>query len=119
LQVKRRFRLTRSNDYKRVRHQGKSYAHPLVVLITLPNDQPQVRVGVSASHAVGNAVDRNRAKRRLKACLQEELPQLKPGRDVVFLARKSVLDVEFSKLRLVVHQLLSKAGLLDFPVDHV
>jgi ribonuclease P protein component len=31
--VQRRFRLTRSEDFKRVRRSGKSYAHPLVVLI--------------------------------------------------------------------------------------
>ena len=115
--MKRKFRLTRSNDYRRVRRQGKSYAHPLVVLVTLPNEQPVVRVGLAASHSVGTAVDRNRAKRRLRACMQEELPALKPGWDLVLLARKPVLDVEFQRLRTVTHQLLAKAGLLDTPVN--
>jgi ribonuclease P protein component len=57
--VKRRFRLTRSTDFKRVRSSGKSYAHPLVVLYALPSDQPHMRIGVAASKAVGNAVQRN------------------------------------------------------------
>jgi ribonuclease P protein component len=37
--VQRKFRLTRSEDFKRVRRSGKSYAHPLVVLIVQAHDQ--------------------------------------------------------------------------------
>jgi ribonuclease P protein component len=37
--VQRKFRLTRSEDFKRVRRFGKSYAHPLVVLIVQTHDQ--------------------------------------------------------------------------------
>ena len=115
--MQRKFRLTRSEDFKRVRRTGKSYAHPLVVLVTLPNEQPVVRIGLAASHSVGRAVDRNRAKRRLRACMQEELPALKSGWDVVLLARKPALEVDFQHLRRVVHQQLARAGLLEIPVN--
>jgi ribonuclease P protein component len=37
--VQRKFRLTRSEDFKRVRRSGKSYAHPLVVLIVQTHDK--------------------------------------------------------------------------------
>jgi len=37
--VQRKFRLTRSEDFKRVRRSGKSYAHPLVVLIVQAHDK--------------------------------------------------------------------------------
>jgi ribonuclease P protein component len=37
--VQRKFRLTRSEDFKRVRRSGKSYAHPLVVLIVQSHDK--------------------------------------------------------------------------------
>jgi ribonuclease P protein component len=37
--VQKKFRLTRSEDFKRVRRSGKSYAHPLVVLIVQTHDQ--------------------------------------------------------------------------------
>ena len=37
--MQRKFRLTRSEDFKRVRRSGKSYAHPLVVLIVQAHDQ--------------------------------------------------------------------------------
>ena len=77
--MKRRFRLTRSTDFKRVRRSGKSYAHPLVVLYALKSDQAGVRVGVSAGLAVGNAVKRNRAKRLLRAAMNELITADSPG----------------------------------------
>jgi ribonuclease P protein component len=111
--VKRRFRLTRSTDFTRVRRTGKSYAHPLVVLIVQPNEMDQVRVGISASHAVGNAVNRNRAKRRIRACVDILLPDLTPGWDVVILARAPSQEAPFEDLLTALQQLCTKANLLD------
>lgn len=49
----------------------------------------QIRVGFTASRKVGNAVARNRAKRRLRALVREILPGLgRPGWDYVLIARK-------------------------------
>lgn len=111
--MKRRFRLTRSVDFLRVRRSGKSYAHPLAVLIAAPNDLDQVRIGISASHAVGNAVQRNRAKRRLRACMDTLLPELDPGWDIVFLARVRSLEAPYEELLNAVRLLLIKARILE------
>ena len=64
--MQRKFRLTRSTDFKRVRRTGKSYAHPFVVLVVQASEVPRVRVGVTAGRSVGGAVQRNRAKRLLR-----------------------------------------------------
>jgi ribonuclease P protein component len=111
--VKRRFRLTRSTDFKRVRRLGKSYAHPLVVLLLTPNDLQQVRMGVVAGRAVGAAVERNRAKRRLRACLSQYLTCLNGGWDLVFLARKPMDRAGFVDICSAVQGLLVRAGLLE------
>jgi ribonuclease P protein component len=83
------------------------------VLIVQANSLSGIRVGISASHSVGNAVQRNRAKRRLRACLAEILPQIRPGFDIVVLARKSIEQANFTELRAAVSQVLNRAGLLD------
>lgn len=111
--MKRRFRLTRSTDFMRVRRTGKSYAHPLVVLIAAPNDLDQVRIGVSASHAVGNAVNRNRAKRRIRACVDTLLPDLRSGWDLVILARATSCEAPYEDLLTSLRQLLQRANLLE------
>jgi ribonuclease P protein component len=111
--VKRCFRLTRSTDFKRVRRSGKSYAHPLVVLYALKSDEPGVRVGVTAGLAVGNAVKRNRAKRLLRAAMNDLLPQTVPGSDLMLIARSALPESNVQKTREALSILLRRAGLLS------
>jgi ribonuclease P protein component len=111
--VKRRFRLTRSTDFKRVRRSGKSYAHPLVVLYALKSDQAGVRVGVSAGLAVGNAVKRNRAKRLLRAAMSELLPETVPGSDLLLIARSPLPAADVQQTRSALSSVLERAGLLS------
>jgi ribonuclease P protein component len=110
--VKRRFRLTRSTDFQRVRRIGKSYAHPLVVLIMAQNELQQVRIGVVAGRSIGMAVQRNRVKRRLRAGLAPLIPRLIPGWDLIFLARKPLDQAGFAEICEVLHLLLRRAGIL-------
>lgn len=52
------------------------------------DDQPQARVGFTASKKIGNAVFRNRAKRRMRAVAREVMATLaRPGWDYVLVAR--------------------------------
>ena len=110
--VKRMFRLTRSTDIKRVRRLGKSYAHPLIVLITSPNPDQDLRIGVVAGVTVGKAVQRNRAKRQIRACLDELIPALVSGWDIIVLARKPIGQANFPEIRLALKNVLKRAGLL-------
>jgi ribonuclease P protein component len=111
--VKRRFRLTRSTDFQRVRRIGKSYAHPLVVFIATPNDLDHVRIGFVAGRSVGPAVQRNRAKRRLRACLNQHLDHLTGGWDLIFLARKPMDQAGFAEICSAVKLLLKRAGFVN------
>jgi ribonuclease P protein component len=113
VQVKQRFRLTRSTDFKRVRRSGKSYAHPLVVLYALKSDLAGVRVGVSAGLAVGNAVKRNRAKRLLRAAMSDLLPKMILGSDLLLIARSPLPQSDFQHTRAALSTLLERAGLLS------
>jgi ribonuclease P protein component len=110
--MERKHRLTRSIDFQRVRRTGKSHAHPLAVLVALRNELPVTRMGVSAAKSVGNAVRRNRAKRRLREALRSHLPELAPGWDVVVIARPEVDDAEWNQLRAAIRELLQRSGLL-------
>ena len=110
--MKRRFRLTRSTDFKRVRRSGKSYAHPLVVLYALKSDQAGVRVGVRAGLAVGNAVKRNRAKRLLRAAMNDLILQTTDGSDLLLIARSPLPKSDLHQTRGALANLLKRAGLL-------
>ena len=111
IRVQRKFRLTSSNDYLRVRRLGKSYAHPLVVLITHLNELGYTRVAVSAGRRVGNAVKRNRAKRLLREAIRTQMNLIAPGWDIVMVARQPLPEAKFQDVAEAVRLLLLKAHL--------
>jgi len=109
--VQREFRLTRSDDFKRVRQNGRSYAHPLVVLVAQANDKSRLRVGVAAGRAVGNAVYRNRAKRLLREAMRTLVPELPAGWDLILIARPGLASATLTDTCAALDSLLRRAGL--------
>ncbi len=115
--MKRSFRLTRSTDFKRVRRSGRSYAHPLVVLYVTKSEGEGVHVGVSAGLAVGNAVQRNRAKRLLRAAMSDLIPRTLPGSELVLIARAPLPHADLEQTHAALCTLLERAGLLSMTYD--
>jgi ribonuclease P protein component len=91
-------------DFLRVATAGRRSAGPSLVLQAAPRpeelgDAARIRVGYTASRKVGNAVIRNRAKRRMRAAAARVLPVYgRPGTDYVLIARASAADRPFSDL---------------------
>jgi ribonuclease P protein component len=117
IRLQRKFRLTSSNDFKRVRRMGKSYAHPLVVLITYRNELEKSRFAVSAGRSVGNAVQRNRAKRLLREAVRPLISNIPSGWDVLLLARHPLTEVKCFEAKEAIQQLFWRAGLLKYIHD--
>ena len=107
-------RLKRRADFLRVAGARRKWAAPGLILQVCP--QPEqisaegnpaerdpafaVRVGFTASRKVGNAVMRNRARRRLKAIVAELVgSHAKPGHDLVLIARTATCDRPFEDLK--------------------
>ncbi len=109
--MQRKFRLTRSEDFKRVRRSGRSYAHPLLVLVVQTSDQAELRVGVAASRGIGTAVKRNRAKRLLREAMRVMLPSLTTGWDILLIARPALLSCNVFEVREALLTLLRRAEL--------
>jgi ribonuclease P protein component len=64
-----------------------------------PEQDAKTRIGFTASKKIGNAVARNRAKRRLRAAAREVLPLLgRPGHDYVLVARGTTVARPFAAL---------------------
>ena len=110
--MQRRFRLTRSEDFKRVRRSGKSYAHPLVVLIVQKSEGTRIRVGVAAGRTVGTAVTRNRAKRLLREAMRTLLPNVASNLDLLLIARPGLASASFEDTRQALLNLLQRAQIL-------
>ena len=71
------------------------------------------RLGITASKKVGGAVQRNRARRRLKEIYRTNLYRLKKGYDIVIIARTSAVTAEFEKLERAYFWAVRKVGILN------
>lgn len=94
-------RLRRGEDIARVRAAGVARNDKLFSLRALATDQPTVRVAVASSRAVGGAVRRNRARRRVREALRTAL-LARPGTfgaDLLLIVRPGALDATVADLR--------------------
>jgi ribonuclease P protein component len=93
-------RLKRRPEFLRVAASGLKAAAPGLVLQARPRGRGRgIRVGFTATRRVGGAVQRNRAKRRLRAVAAAVLPgAAAPGCDYVLIARRTTLDRPYGAL---------------------
>ena len=87
------------------------------MLIVQPSEGPNLRVGVTAGRTVGFAVQRNRAKRLLRAAMQSLLADLAPGCDLLLIARQPLIESNLEETRAAIQSLLRRARLLPAPDD--
>ena len=110
--MKKRFRLRKNSDFQRVRREGHSWVHALLVLCALRNDLGYSRFGFSVSKRVGGAVVRNRARRLMREATRLRRAMIADGWDVVIIARQPMREANFHQVDRAVDQLLRRARLL-------
>lgn len=109
--MKRPWTLAKRAQYASVYQQGNTYVDSLVVVKVLPNGLNLSRYGFSVTKKVGKAVQRNRLKRLLKEIVRLQL--IKPGWDIVFIARPQAAAIDYHQLEKAVTELLARAELLQ------
>ena len=105
--------LDKNWQFNRVYGRGKSYVHPHCVLYVAKNRLGYTRIGLTATKKVGHAVQRNRARRVMKAAIDEHLDYNIGGYDLVFVARGMTPRLKSWQLSAIVAKLFAQAGLPD------
>jgi ribonuclease P protein component len=88
-----------------------------MVLNAATNGQDAVRCGFIAGKKVGGAVERNRARRLLREALRARLPRIKPGMDLVLIARAPIIEVKLGVVAKELDDLLLRGKLLALPAE--
>ncbi len=109
--MNRRYRLTDSDRFREVREAGSSFSHPLLILCVLSNEMDASRAGFTASRRVGKAVDRNRARRRMREAVRLMWDLVEPGWDMVWIARPTLNQAPFVEVQAACARLLARAGI--------
>ncbi|CAM3806781.1 ribonuclease P protein component [Alkalicoccus chagannorensis] len=97
--MKKQHRLRKNEEFQQVFQHGSSAANRQFVVYQRPKPgQDHIRIGLSVSKKLGNAVQRNRIKRLMKEVLRELAPRLKQECDIVIIARKPVTAMELGEM---------------------
>ena len=104
-------RIKKNEEFSAVFNHGRSVANRQFVLYVLKKeDQEQLRLGLSVSKKVGNAVVRNRIKRLIRTVFQEKQELLLPAYDYVVIARKPTADMNYLEFHSSLAHVMKKAG---------
>jgi ribonuclease P protein component len=91
-------RLCRRREFLRVQRTGLRTHTPSFVVVCRSGTAKQARLGVTVSTKVGNAVTRNRIKRRVREIFRTRRTQLPPGLDLVVIAKRGANDLSFHEI---------------------
>ncbi len=100
-------RLRKTEDFKVVQREGRSWLNTLLVLRAWANGMDTTRVGFSVSKRIGNAVVRNRVKRRLRELVRQM--HIPDGWDIVFIARAPLAHATYQEAQRAVEDLSGRA----------
>jgi ribonuclease P protein component len=86
-------RIRRSREFREISVGGRRHASGAFVMLTRSSAQGRARLGITASRKVGNAVVRNRVKRRIREWFRRDGREQVAGLDVVVIARPSAAQL--------------------------
>ena len=106
------FTLRDQRDFTRIYKQGKSKGSRFAVILYRKNGLKITRTAFVASKKVGNSVERNRARRVMRAAYRAIEPDVKKGKDIIFVARNSINGCKEPEVEKKLRKTLGVCGLL-------
>jgi ribonuclease P protein component len=114
LRLQREYRLKRRNDFRKVFRAGNSFANrQFVVYVFKRAERGPIRLGISVSKKIGNAVTRNRVRRLVKEISRHWVTYLSPQSDIVVIARKPVANMDYHQVKSSLQHVYTRAKLFE------
>ena len=111
--MRKSYRVKTEQDFQKVFQAGNSFANRKFVVYVLPKEQSHFRVGLSVGKKVGNAVNRNEVKRKIRAAVYSIKEEIDPELDFIVIARPSVKGLTYDEVRSNLVHVLKLAKIID------
>ena len=108
------WRLRPKGEFEQVRQNGRSWSHPLLVIIAQVRTAPtidQPRVATTAGKRLGGAVVRNRLRRKMREAVRQVYVHLPAQIDLIVMARAPMLDADVPGIAAALSEVLHRARL--------
>ena len=103
--------LKKTIDFQHAYKKGTSKSNRYLVLYVLPVEHKRNRLGISVSKKVGNSVVRHRVTRLIRECYRLHESEIRPGYDLVVVARPLARDMSYARAEESLLQLCSRSGI--------
>ncbi len=110
--MEKKYRIRKNMEFKEIYKDGKNYWNRNLILYVRRNDLKETRVGYTITKKIGNAVIRNKIRRRMKEIYRSNFHNVKEGYDLIFIAKKNVINIPFKELEGSMIHILSISKLL-------
>lgn len=104
--------LKENKDFRRLYYRAKSIASPCLVTYAMKNRTGETRVGITTGKKIGGAVQRNRARRVIRAAFDELEGRLDGAYDIVFVARTKTTEVKMQRVLADMEKQLCELGVI-------
>ena len=105
--------LKQNHEFRRLYSKGKSAVSPYFAVYCRKTNRPVSRLGITTGVKLGNAVKRNRARRRLREVYRLNSGRLRQGYDMILVARGRTLTASWKELNDTFLRLCRKLELLE------
>lgn len=104
--------LKKNHEFRRLYAKGKSAVSPILVLYCRRNGRKVNRLGITVGGKIGNAVQRNRVRRRLKECYRTNEGRFSVGYDLILVARVRIRSASYQQIEGQMLRLAGRLGIL-------
>lgn len=105
--------LTQNYQFLRAYKSKKVYVSPMLVTYVVPKKYGGICLGITTNKKLGCAVERNRARRIVRAAVTELLSESTESAHIVVVCRQAILNKKSTDVREVMRKHLSQAGILN------
>ena len=96
--MKKKYIVKHNQDFEKIMQQGKCKKNRSYIIFSLQNDNPYDKYGISVSKKIGNAVIRNRYKRKIRSIIDNYKKNYINNKDYIIILRRGALDRTFQEL---------------------
>jgi len=106
------YRLTKRKAFNYIYKNGSFKSSDNLTIMYTPTKLKNLKVGFSVSRKIGKATMRNRVKRLLREAFKAVMPQVDTKYNYIIVAKPSITDKSFEKIRAELFQVLKKCGMI-------
>lgn len=107
----KKYRINQNKEYNAIYNNGEKVIGRYIIIYILANNLDYNRYGIVTSKKIGNAVIRNKAKRRLRHIVKINMENIKTSYDIVIIGRYKISETDFKLIERDFMIVMRKLGL--------